>query len=125
MTDKPHIAGGVQNKELALQIYNEWKGYNFDEVELFNYTVLLSYPNHSNPNIIHIVNASGYVMYSAHTAQEEPLTMGENDSSVAPPFNAYSGSGSASVSYNAVLNLCSLIPSLSAPQIFIAYYCKR
>ena len=37
------------------------------------------------------------VIYTAHTEQEPPLTSGEDDPTVALPFNAYSGSGQANV----------------------------
>ena len=95
---KPHIAGSDANKGLAMLIYNQWKGFNFDVVELANYSVLLSYPNESNPNALQLMDASSNVLYDAKTRQEPPLTPGEDDPTVASPFNAYSGSGSVSVS---------------------------
>ena len=95
LTVLPHIAGSPQNMKLAQDIYTQWLNYGFDDVQLVNYSVLLSYPNTSNPNVLLLKNATGDTIYSAHTAQETPLTPGENDSTVAMPFNAYSGSGSA------------------------------
>ena len=95
LTVLPHIAGSPQNMKLAQDIYTQWVNYGFDDVQLVNYSVLLSYPNTSNPNVLLLKNATGDTIYSAHTAQETPLTPGENDSTVAMPFNAYSGSGSA------------------------------
>ena len=80
--------------------------YGFDEVELKNYSVLLSYPNESNHNVVELQDETGQVLFSADTAQEPPLTPGENDSTVASPFNAYAGVGNASVSlYSLVLSL--------------------
>ena len=38
------------------------------------------------------------VLYTAHTDREPPLTPGEDDSTVAPPYVAYSGSGKVNVS---------------------------
>ena len=78
-------------------IHNEWRGYGFDSVELFNYSVYLSYPNTSNPNRLTLKEGSGDVLYESHIAQEPPLTPGEGDPNVVPPFNAYSGSGSVTV----------------------------
>ncbi len=98
LTKYPHIAGSENNHKLALTIHDRWSTYNFDKVELVNYTVYLSYPNQSNPNVLLLQNSSGDVVYNASTAQEPPLTPGENDSDVAHPFNAYSGLGNASVS---------------------------
>ncbi|KAL5481832.1 hypothetical protein EMCRGX_G022084 [Ephydatia muelleri] len=95
LTILPHIAGSPQNMKLAQDIYTQWVNYGFDDVQLVNYSVLLSYPNTSNPNVLLLKNVTGDTIYSAHTAQETPLTPGENDSTVAMPFNAYSGSGSA------------------------------
>ncbi len=43
LTASPHIAGSDTNRDLAVMIAKEWKGYGFDSVELVNYTVLLSY----------------------------------------------------------------------------------
>ncbi len=83
---------------MALSLYNEWSKYNFDKVELVNYTVYLSYANQSNPNVLLLEDSSGDVLYNASTAQEPPLTPGENNESVARPFNAYSGLGNVSVS---------------------------
>ena len=39
------------------------------------------------------------VIYTAHTEQEPPLTPGEDDSNVVPPYVAYSANGRVSVSY--------------------------
>ena len=95
LTVLPHIAGSPQNMKLAQDIYTQWVNYGFDDVQLVNYSVLLSYPNTSNPNVLLLKNSAGETIYNAHTAQEPPLTPGENDSTVAMPFNAYSGSGNA------------------------------
>ena len=85
--------------EVAMLIYNRWKGYKtFDRVELANYTVLLQYPgNSSSPNRLELRESGGKVVYTAATRQEKPLLPQERDPSVAPPFNAYSGTGNVSV----------------------------
>ena len=82
---------------LAQLIYNQWKSFNFDSVQLVNYSVLLSYPNTSQPNILKLMQDSE-VIYMSNIGLEPPLTPGENNSDVAPPFNAYSASGTATVS---------------------------
>jgi len=80
-------------------IYEQWMGYGvFDEVKLVNYSVLLSYPDPDKPNLLQLFDISGDLVYQANTSMEPPLTPGENDSTVVPPFNAYSGNGNASVS---------------------------
>eukprot|EP00731_Ephydatia_muelleri_P003672 Em0001g3672a len=95
LTSLPHIAGSPQNKMLAQGIYTQWLAYGFDDVQLVNYSVLLSYPNTSNPNVLRLESSTGVIVYEAHTKGEVPLTPGENDSTVAMPFNAYSGTGNA------------------------------
>ena len=45
--------------------------------------------------VLLLMNAVGDTICSAHTVQETPLTPGENDSTVTMPFNAHSGSRSA------------------------------
>ena len=80
-------------------IYDQWNGYGvFDEVKLVNYSVLLSYPDPDKPNLLQLLDSAGGLVYQAHTSKESPLTPGENDSTVVPPFNAYSGDGNATVS---------------------------
>lgn len=78
-------------------IYNEWQRYGFDSVDVFNYSVLLSYPNSSNPNVLNLRQGNGQLVYESHIAKEPPLTPGEDDPDVVPPFNAYSGSGNVTV----------------------------
>ncbi len=51
----------------------------------------------SNTNVLQLKTGSGDVLYTGNSNQEPPLTPGENNSNVAPPFNAYSGSGEAKV----------------------------
>lgn len=95
-------------------IYNQWKGFGFDKVELVNYTVLLSYPNRSNPNVLQLRNATNFTLYSVNTIVEPPVIPIENDSTVIPPFNAYSGSGSAMVLYTCI-QLLPMLTSLPGP----------
>ena len=96
LTSLPHIAGSPQNKVLAQGIYAKWLALGFDDVQLVNYSVLLSYPNASNPNILRLETSSGRIIYDAYSTKgETPLTPGENDSTVTLPYNAYSGSGNA------------------------------
>ena len=92
---------------MALLIYNRWKSYKtFDRVELANYTVLLQYPgNRSSPNRLELREPGGKVVYTAATQEEKPLLPLERDPSVAPPFNAYSGTGNVSVRHTHTLEL--------------------
>ena len=98
LTQDPHIAGSETNIELAYFVAKQWRDLGFDKVELLNYTVLLQYPNNTNPNKFRLLDGSGKVFYDAPTAQlEPPLTADEKKPGVARPFNAYSGVGNARV----------------------------
>ena len=97
MTEKPHIAGKERNMQIARDLYQQWKEYSFDLVEMSNYSVLLDYVNRSNYNVLKLQNSAGDTLYVANTTQEKPLVKGEDDPSVPPPFNAYSGVGQAKV----------------------------
>ena len=123
LTANPHIAGSEENHMLAQYVYNEWSGFKFDNVQLMNYSVLLSYPNTSNPNVLQLMRGSE-VFYEAHIKQEPPHTPGENDSRVAPPFNAYAGSGSASVRLHCMY-LCVFVGYCSSNHYIMCVYCER
>ena len=98
LTKKPHIAGMDTNIELAAFVADEWKSLKFDKVEMVNFSVLLQYPNDTNPNKFQIQFENGSVYYDSPTASlEPPLTEDENQTGVPRPFNAYSGKGSARV----------------------------
>lgn len=78
-------------------VQEEWSHYGFDSLELVNYTVLLSYPNASQPNTLTLRTVDGGLIYNSHIQQEQPLTPGEDSPYVVPPFNAYSGTGTVKV----------------------------
>ncbi|XP_066428520.1 putative N-acetylated-alpha-linked acidic dipeptidase [Eleutherodactylus coqui] len=89
---RPHIAGSVQDEEvLATYIHNTWKS-NLHGSKVYNYTVLLSYPNASDPNYVSILSADG-VESNLSDKVEKILSPDQNDSTVVNPFNAYSPSG--------------------------------
>lgn len=90
-------------------IYQEWQQYRFDSVGLFNYSVLLSYPNTTHPNTLTLRKANGERIYDSHVAQEPPLTPDEKSPGVAPPFTAYSGYGNVTVSFCLLLLTAEMI----------------
>ena len=47
LTVDPHIAGSDRNDELAHDLMTQWNSYGFDSVNIYNYTVLLTFPNKS------------------------------------------------------------------------------
>ena len=77
-----------------------WNSYGFDNVKVYNYTVLLTFPNKSSLNVLNIVSSNDFnhVLFEANTTLEKPLAPGEDNPNVVPPYNAYSGIGAANVS---------------------------
>ena len=96
----PHIAGSDQNDELAHNLMTQWNSYGFDSVNMYNYTVLLTFPNKSSLNVLNIVSSNDFshVLFKANTTKEKPLVDGEDNPNVVPPYNAYSGIGTVNVS---------------------------
>ena len=100
LTVDPHIAGSDRNDELADDLVTQWKSYGFDSVNIYNYTVLLTFPNKSSLNVLNIVSSNDFdhVVFEANTTLEKPLVEGEDNPNVVPPYNAYSGNETANVS---------------------------
>ena len=100
LTVDPHIAGSDRNNELADDLVTQWNSYGFDSVKIYNYTVLLTFPNRSSLNVLNIVSSNDFddVKFEANTTVEKPLVDGEDNPNVVPPYNAYSRIGAANVS---------------------------
>ena len=100
LTVDPHIAGSDRNDELADDLVTQWNSYGFDNVNIYNYTVLLTFPNKSSLNVLNIVSSNDFdhVLFEANTTLEKPLVDGEDNPNVLPPYNAYSGIGTVNVS---------------------------
>ena len=64
---------------------------------MYNYSVLLSYVNRSNFNVLKVQDTNGRDLSIANTTREKPLVEQEFDTDVPPPFNSYSGVGQAKV----------------------------
>ncbi|XP_063296558.1 N-acetylated-alpha-linked acidic dipeptidase 2-like [Pelobates fuscus] len=91
-SSKPHIAGSSQEEDvLANYIYKTWKS-SLNGAKIYNYTVLLSYPNSTDPNYVAIVSSDG-TESDISDKVEKILSPDQNDSTVVNPFNAYSPSG--------------------------------
>lgn len=78
-------------------MYKTWQS-SLHGAKIYNYTVLLSYPNASDPNYISIMSADGVESHQSEKV-EKILSPDQNDSTVVNPFNAYSPSGVIVVSY--------------------------
>ena len=60
LTVYPHIAGSDRNDELANNLVTQWNSYGFDSVNMYNYTVLLTFPNKSSLNILNIMSSNDF-----------------------------------------------------------------
>ena len=100
LTVYPHITGSDRNDELADNLMTQWNSYGFDNVNMYNYTVLLTFPNKSSLNVLNIVSSDNFddVLFKANTTKEKPLVDSEDNPNVVPPYNAYSGTGAVNVS---------------------------
>ena len=100
LTVDPRIAGSDRNDELADDLVTQWNSYGFDSVNVYNYTVLLTFPNKSSLNVLNIVSSNDFdnVLFKANTTLEKPLVDVEDNPNVVPPYNAYSGIGKVNVS---------------------------
>ncbi|XP_031568869.1 aminopeptidase NAALADL1-like isoform X2 [Actinia tenebrosa] len=54
-SESPHVAGSKKQLELAQRISELWKSYGFDEVEMPEYSVLLSRPQQDKPNTVSLI----------------------------------------------------------------------
>ncbi|KAM4664827.1 glutamate carboxypeptidase 2-like [Discoglossus pictus] len=91
-SSKPHIAGSPQDEEvLANYIYKTWQS-SLHGAKIYNYTVLLSYPNATDPNYVSILSSDGSESDLSDKV-EKILSPDQNDPTVVNPFNAYSPAG--------------------------------
>ncbi len=88
LTEKPHMAGTPENYELALYVRDKFKEFGLEEVELVEYSVLLSYPREIR---VEMVAPESFEA----SLREEVLVPGEDrrDEDVSVGFHAYSASG--------------------------------
>ncbi|XP_064110868.1 N-acetylated-alpha-linked acidic dipeptidase 2-like [Macrobrachium nipponense] len=92
LSRKPHLAGTARDDELAMLIHQRFMEAGFDTAELVPYEVLLSYPNHTNPNLITIMDSSQKVVFTSKF-KEEALHEDDEDPEFVHAFNGYSAAG--------------------------------
>ncbi|KAM4662502.1 putative N-acetylated-alpha-linked acidic dipeptidase [Discoglossus pictus] len=91
-SSKPHIAGSHQDEDVLVNhIYGKWQS-SLNGAKIYNYTVLLSYPNSTDPNYVSILSSDGSESDLSDKV-EKILSPDQNDPTVVNPFNAYSPSG--------------------------------
>lgn len=92
LTKRPHLAGTARDDELAILIQQRFIEAGFDSSELVPYNVLLSNPDHSNPNLITLTNGAGQVVFTSKY-KEEGLHPDDDDPEFVHAFNAYTPAG--------------------------------
>jgi len=97
LTARPHLSGTEGDAAVVRYISSFWRDSGLDTVKVVPYKVLLSFPNVSNPNRIEIRDGNGRTLFTTRLV-EPNLRPEHNDSSVVPPFNAYSSAGTPQVS---------------------------
>eukprot|EP00111_Clytia_hemisphaerica_P010671 TCONS_00031176-protein len=100
LTEKPHLAGSQQNNHLGDYIADKWKSYGM-KVYKKTYQVLLSVPK--RPAVLQLFHLNGSVDYEPDMT-EHPFYKEEAHEDAAPPFNAYTASGSVKAKYVYVNN---------------------
>ena len=91
MSSVPHLAGTEQDYEQAKWLHDNFLQSGLDRVVIVPYQVLLSYPNMTQPNKVHLLDDKGVANFTTE-GKQTPLSQPEEFSeSAAPNFNAYSG----------------------------------
>ncbi|PFX14387.1 putative N-acetylated-alpha-linked acidic dipeptidase isoform X2 [Stylophora pistillata] len=92
---EPHLAGGDRQRQLAFKLAETWRGYVFDEVEIPDYKVLLSYPEENNPNTISVVSENGTLVKNFTEQLKVSPGPGIKATDWFTPYTAYSNNGTA------------------------------
>ncbi|XP_069165777.1 N-acetylated-alpha-linked acidic dipeptidase 2-like isoform X2 [Procambarus clarkii] len=92
LSRRPHLAGTERDDQLANMIRDRFLKEGFDTADLVPYDVLLSRPNHTNPNLITLTDGAGKVVFtSAYT--DTPIHEDDDDAEFVHAFNAYTPAG--------------------------------
>ena len=93
----PHLAGTAADWDTADQLRQFWQHEAcLDQVHIYPYDVLLSYPDIRSPNKIVIKDENDQDIFTTQLF-EKVLDPDQNQTDVIPPFNAYSASGEPKV----------------------------
>ncbi|XP_042204848.1 glutamate carboxypeptidase 2-like isoform X2 [Homarus americanus] len=91
LTSKPHPAGSVRDRDLAVSIQARWEGFGLENVKLMEYDVLLSSPG--VPNKFSTLDSGGNVLFESSNTQppvDDPPPYGQDE---ILSFNAFSANG--------------------------------
>jgi N-acetylated-alpha-linked acidic dipeptidase len=95
ISSQPHVAGTPSNLKVAQTIAEKWKSAGLENVHFKKYTVLLSYPNYTDPNHARIYDNDGNKVFESKGVSP-PLIPKEQDAPNAGlQWLAYSANGIA------------------------------
>ncbi|KAK4318413.1 hypothetical protein Pmani_010582 [Petrolisthes manimaculis] len=95
LTKQPGLGGTAEEMERAEWIAEIWRQQGMDEVHLTPYTVLLSYPSSTQPNLVRLLNEDKVMWVSA--VKQKPLYAPEEALPSLPyTFNGYAAPGNVS-----------------------------
>nr|XP_045619566.1 N-acetylated-alpha-linked acidic dipeptidase 2-like [Procambarus clarkii] len=92
LTKRPHLAGTERDDQLAIMIQDRFLKLGFDTADLVPYDVLLSRPNHTNPNLITLIDGAGKVVFTS-SYKETPIHEDDDDPEFVHAFNAFTPAG--------------------------------
>ena len=98
LTRETHLAGTHANYKLAEFIRDKFTEFNFDKVEVKNYSIRLPYPYFTEPNSVQVMSSDGNVLHICKNT-EEALTEFERLHPSTPLFNGWSKAGTVKRPY--------------------------
>jgi len=90
---KIHLAGSERSREMAQYLAQQWREYEFDDVEMPSYKVLLSFPMEDKPNIISVLDSNGTIVKNITEQLRVSSGPGIKNTSLYTPYTAYSMNG--------------------------------
>jgi len=85
---EPHVASSPRNQELAAFVAKEWKSYGLEDVHVYEYSVLLSFPERI---LVEIVSPEKMRLNMKEASYSQDPDTSRAD--VGLPYNAYSPTG--------------------------------
>ena len=92
LSKEPHIAGLKRDNELTEWIKTKWEDAGLDHVDLAEYDFFLSWPNHTNPNKIHLLDGAGAIQFTSQHKEKE-LQEGDDHPNFIHGYNAFTPAG--------------------------------
>ncbi|XP_049993358.1 aminopeptidase NAALADL1 isoform X2 [Alexandromys fortis] len=94
LSKEPHVASSPRDEALVRLLLERWQdtATGLDSAKSYEYTVLLSFPNRDQPNVVEVVGPDGTVLH-AFQPGEKNLTGEQQGPNVLQPYAAYAPAG--------------------------------